>query len=60
VRPFQYSRWDRVLPVESIVVAALSDRRDLSLARRRATNRVEPTRPRVSRPVTENLDDDAG
>ena len=43
VRPFQYSVWYRVLPDESIVVAALSDRRDLSLARRRATRPVEPT-----------------
>ena len=36
VRPFQFSLWFRVLPDESIVVAALSDRRELSLARRRA------------------------
>ena len=42
IRPFQYSLWYRVLPDESIVVAALSDRRDLSLARRRAI-RIEPT-----------------
>ena len=42
IRPFQYSIWYRVLPDESIVVAALSDRRDLSLARRRAL-RIEPT-----------------
>jgi hypothetical protein len=42
IRPFQYSLWYRVLPDESIVVAALSDRRDLSLARRRAL-RTEPT-----------------
>jgi hypothetical protein len=42
IRPFQYSLWYRVLPDESIVVAALSDRRDLSLARRRAL-RIEPT-----------------
>jgi hypothetical protein len=33
---------DRVLSDESIVAAALSDRRDLSLARRRAL-RIEPT-----------------
>jgi hypothetical protein len=42
IRPFQYSLWYRVLPDESIVVAALSDRRDFSLARRRAL-RIEPT-----------------
>lgn len=36
VRPFQYSLFYRVMPDESIVVAALSDRRDLSLALRRA------------------------
>ena len=42
IRPFQYSLWYRVLPDESIVVAALSDRRDLSLARRLAL-RTEPT-----------------
>jgi hypothetical protein len=42
IRPFQYSLWYRVMPDESIVVAALSDRRDLSLARRRAL-RIEPT-----------------
>jgi hypothetical protein len=42
IRPFQYALWYRVLPDESIVVAALSDRRDLSLARRRAL-RTEPT-----------------
>ena len=42
IRPFQYSLWYRVLPDESIVVAALSDRRDLSLARRRAL-RIERT-----------------
>ena len=43
VRPYQYSLWYRVLPDESIVVAALSDRRDLSLARRRALRPAEPT-----------------
>lgn len=42
IRPFQYSLWYRILADESIVVAALSDRRDLSLARRRAL-RIEPT-----------------
>ena len=42
IRPFHYSLWYRVLPDESIVVAALSDRRDLSLARRRAL-RIDPT-----------------
>ena len=36
IRPFQFSLWYRILPDQSIVVAALSDRRDLSLARRRA------------------------
>ena len=43
IRPFQYSIWYRVLPDESIVVAALSDRRDLSLARRRAIRSVKST-----------------
>jgi len=43
IRPFQYSIWYRVLPDESIVVAALSDRRDLSLARRRALPPIELT-----------------
>lgn len=42
IRPFQYSLFYRVLPDESIVVAALSDRRDLSLARRRALRPVDP------------------
>jgi len=42
IRPFQYSLWYRVMPDESIVVAALSDRRDLSLPRRRAFP-IEPT-----------------
>jgi len=43
IRPFHYSLFYRVLPDESIVVAALSDRRDLSVARRRALRPVEPT-----------------
>ena len=43
IRPFQYSLWYRILPDESIVVAALSDRRDLSLARRRALRSIDPT-----------------
>ena len=43
VRPFNYSLWYRVLPDESIVVAALSDRRDPSLARRRALRKPEPS-----------------
>ena len=42
IRPFQYSLWYRILPDESIVVAALSDRRDLTLARRRAIRPAEP------------------
>jgi hypothetical protein len=42
IRPFRYSLWYRVMPDESIVVAALSDRRDLSLPRRRAL-RIDPT-----------------
>jgi len=42
VRPYKYSLWYRMLPDESIVVAALSDRRDLSLARRRALRKLEP------------------
>jgi hypothetical protein len=43
IRRFQYSIWYRVLPDESIVVAALSDRRDLALARGRALRPIEPT-----------------
>jgi len=43
IRPFHYSLFYRVLPDESIVVAALSDRRDLPVARRRALRPVEPT-----------------
>lgn len=43
IRPFQYSLWYRVLPDQSIVVAALSDRRDLSLARQRAFGPIEPS-----------------
>jgi plasmid stabilization system protein ParE len=42
IRPYKYSLWFRVLPDASIVVAALSDRRDLSLARRRALKPLEP------------------
>ena len=42
IQRFQYSLFYRILPDESIVVAALSDRRDLSLARRRAL-RIEKT-----------------
>jgi len=42
VRRHRFSVWYRVLPDESIVVAALSDRRDVSLARRRAIRKVEP------------------
>jgi hypothetical protein len=43
IRPYKYSLWYRVLPDESIVVAPLSDRRDPSMARRRALRTVEPT-----------------
>jgi len=43
IRPFQSSIWFRVLPDESIVVAVLSDGRDLSMARRRAFRSVETT-----------------
>jgi hypothetical protein len=43
IRPYKYSLWYRLLPDESIVVAALSDHRDLSLARRRAIRPVEPS-----------------
>jgi ParE-like toxin of type II ParDE toxin-antitoxin system len=42
IRPFQYSLFYRILPDESIVVAALSDRRSPSIARLRAL-RIEPT-----------------
>jgi toxin ParE1/3/4 len=42
IRAFRYSVWFRIAPDQSIVVACLSDRRDLSLARRR-TLRPEPT-----------------
>jgi plasmid stabilization system protein ParE len=34
VKSFQYSVWFRIAPDASIVVACLSDRRDLSLAKR--------------------------
>lgn len=43
VRTFKYSVWYRVLPDSSVVVACLSDRRDLSLARRRALGPIEPS-----------------
>ena len=43
IRPFKHSLFYRLLPDESIVVAALSDRRSPSLARRRAIRPVEPT-----------------
>jgi hypothetical protein len=43
VRVFKYSVWYRVLPDSSVVVACLSDRRDVSLARRRALRPVEPS-----------------
>jgi plasmid stabilization system protein ParE len=43
VRSFRYSVWFRIAPDHSIVVACLSDRRDLSLAKRRAMRSVEPT-----------------
>ena len=42
VQKFDFGVWYRVLPDESIVVACLSDRRDLSLARRRAIRPLEP------------------
>jgi plasmid stabilization system protein ParE len=42
VKSFKYSMWYRVAPDSSIVIACLSDRRDLSLARRRALRSVEP------------------
>ena len=42
VRSFNYSVWYRVEPDSSIVIACLSDRRDLSLARRRASKPLEP------------------
>jgi hypothetical protein len=32
IRPFHDSLWYRILPDESVVVAALSDRRDVSVA----------------------------
>jgi hypothetical protein len=43
VKSFRYSVWFRVAPDQSIVIACLSDRRDLSLARRRALRAVEPS-----------------
>ena len=43
VKTFRYSVWFRIAPDSSIVVACLSDRRDLSLARRRALRPVEPS-----------------
>ena len=44
--PVPKHRWSvfyRILPDESIVVACLSDRREPSVAQRRALRRVEPT-----------------
>jgi hypothetical protein len=44
--PIPKHRWSvfyRILPDESIVVACLSDRREPSVAQRRALRRVEPT-----------------
>lgn len=43
VKAFKYSVWYRIAPDSSIVVACLSDRREPSLAKRRALRRVEPT-----------------
>jgi plasmid stabilization system protein ParE len=43
VRPFQDSLWYRVLPDESIVVAALSDRRGLRVGAPKGVAPVEPT-----------------
>jgi plasmid stabilization system protein ParE len=43
VQSFNYSIWFRVAPDQSIVIACLSDRRDLSLARRRALRSVKPS-----------------
>jgi hypothetical protein len=43
IAAFHYGVWYRRMPDESIVVACLADRRDLSLARRRALRPVEPS-----------------
>ena len=43
VKSFKYSVWYRIAPDSSIVVACLSDRREPSLAQRRALRRLEPT-----------------
>jgi toxin ParE1/3/4 len=43
VHQFPFGIWYRVEPDESVVVACLAHRRDLSLARRRALRGVEPT-----------------
>ena len=43
VRQFKYSVWYYVAPDSSVVVACLSDRRDVALARRRAMRSAEPT-----------------
>ena len=43
VRQFKHSVWFYLSGDGSVVVACLSDRRDLALARRRAMRTVEPT-----------------
>jgi hypothetical protein len=43
VHQFRFGIWYRVEPDESVVVACLAHRQDLSLARRRALRSVEPT-----------------
>ncbi len=43
VHQFPFGIWYRVEPDESVVVACLAHRQDLSLARRRALRPVEPT-----------------
>ena len=43
VHQFPFGTWYRVEPDESVVVACLAHRRDLSLARRRTIRPVEPS-----------------
>ncbi len=43
VRTYRYSIWFRIAPDLSIVIACLSDRRDLGVAQRRAMPSVEPS-----------------
>jgi hypothetical protein len=43
VHQFPFGIWYRIEPDESVVVACLAHRQDLSLARRRTMRKIEPT-----------------